>query len=222
MGGRSTLDSPGGGAGREAPRLPRTPDPGAAEAPVTRSRNLLPTGLARSGPSPRGTHTHRGSHLRRARTRPCLPPHWVHTLHCTLTHCWPARLHLHIRATYTLGPRVTSRLLCTGAPQHPPWKYSHPLSCIPEEPRTLGTRVPRHTSHTHPPFDTFPHTMTQAHPLHSLAEELGARSHSQTLWLTLLLSHTHLFCVTDTDTQTALQTRARSHTIAHTHTSRCT
>ena len=195
MGGRSTLDPPGGGAGREAPRLPRTLDPGAAEAPVTRSGNPPSNGF-----SPIGTKSTRDTHAPRLTPPPSpdasVPPSTLDAHAPQHAHTLLARAPAppHPRNVQS-GQRVTSRLLCTRAPPPPPWKYSHPLPCIPKETRTLGTRVPRHTSHTHPPVNTLPHTMTQAHPLHTLTEKLGARSHPQILWLTLLLSHTHTFSV---------------------------
>lgn len=196
MGGRSTLDPPGGGAGREAPRLPRTLDPGATEARVTRSGNLLPTGLARSGPSPRGTHTHRGTHLPLPRTRPCLPPHWIHTLHCTLTHSWPARLHLHIRETYTLA-RGSHPASSAHAPRRtPPHTHTHHGNTVTrchvslERPVHLG-----HACHATPhtlihPSTRSPTGSPTSHPHREAGRPLtppNTGSHSS--------SHTHTFSV---------------------------
>lgn len=123
LGGRGTLDPPGGGAGREAPRLPRTLDPGAAEARVTRSGNLLPTGLARSGPSPRGTHTHRGTPPP-SPDASVPPPHWIHTLHFARSHTPGPRACTHIRETYTLA-RGSHPASSAHAPRRTPPPHTH-------------------------------------------------------------------------------------------------
>lgn len=134
----SARKAPGRQVGRPQHSRParwrrRPGGPEASENPGAWSRGSMghslreppSNGFSPMGTSPRGTHTHRGTHLPRPRTRPCLPPHWIHTLPCTLTHSWPARLHLHIRETYTLA-RGSHPASSAHAPRRtPPPPHTH-------------------------------------------------------------------------------------------------
>lgn len=120
----------------------------------------------------------------------------------------PMRLHLHTSQRHTPAQVSHSHLLCTLASLH---RNSHLLSHTPQETRTLGTRMKRHTSHTHPLTRSHIQCLKLTHFTASLRSW-----HPLTLPNTLAytLFHTHLRI---TDTLQHPSRHSLTHTPSHTH-----